>query len=78
MKNHDEAFADLKNYYNDITRDNLKSIKSQKTDIKKINEESEKNKKRIFDLRNANNLLKDPLKKDGLERDKLKSLLRQF
>lgn len=78
MKNHEEAFAELKNYYNEITRDNLKLIKEHKNEIKRINEESEKNKKKIFELRNDNNQLKDPLKRDGLERDKLKSLLRQF
>ena len=78
MKNHEEAFAELKNYYNEITRDNIKLIKENRNEIKKINEESEKNKKKIFELRNANNELKDPLKRDTLERDKLKSLLRQF
>lgn len=78
MKNHDEAFKELKDYYNDITRDNLKLIKDSKANIKHINEESEKYKKRIFELRIANNELKEPLRLNGLERDKLKSLLRQF
>ena len=78
MKNHEEAFAELKNYYNEITRDNIKLIKENRNEIKKINEESEKNKKKIFELRNSNNELKEPLKRDTLERDKLKSLLRQF
>ena len=48
MKNHEEAFAELKNYYNEITRDNIKVIKENRNEIKKINEESEKNKKKIF------------------------------
>ncbi len=48
MKNHDEAFNELKNYYNEITRDNLKLIKDHKSEIKKINEESDKNKKKIL------------------------------
>lgn len=78
MKNHEEAFAELKNYYNEITRDNIKLIKEHRNEIKRINEESEKNKKKIFELRNSNNELKEPLRRDGLERDKLKSLLRQF
>ena len=68
----------MKNYYNEITRDNIKLIKENRNEIKKINEESEKNKKKIFELRNSNNELKEPLKRDTLERDKLKSLLRQF
>jgi len=56
----------------------LKLIKDHKAEIKKINEESEKNKKKILELRNSNNEMKDPLTKLGMERDKLKSLLRQF
>lgn len=78
MKNHEEAFNELKNYYNEITRDNLKLIKDHKAEIKKINDESQKNKKKILQLKNSNNEMKDPLKKLGMERDKLKSLLRQF
>jgi len=30
MRNHDAAFAELKSYYNDITRENLNVIKGQK------------------------------------------------
>ena len=40
IKNHEAAFEDLRTYYNEITRDNLKLIKDHKADIKKINEES--------------------------------------
>ena len=55
IKNHEEAFAELKNYYNSITRDNLKLIKEHKAEIKQINEESEKNKKKIAELKISNN-----------------------
>lgn len=78
IKNHEEAFAELKNYYNDITRDNLKLIKDHKSEIKQINEESEKNKKKIAELKVLNNNMKQPLHDARLEKDKLKSLLRQF
>lgn len=64
MRNHDEAFTELKNYYNEITRDNLKLIKEHKTEIKRINEESERNKKKISELKYTNNELKEPLRKD--------------
>jgi hypothetical protein len=36
MKNHDDAFTELKAYYNDITSDNLKLIRDHKAEIKKI------------------------------------------
>ena len=78
IKNHEEAFAKQKNYYNEITRDNLKLIKDHKSEIKQINEESEKNKKKIAELKVLNNNMKQPLHDARLEKDKLKSLLRQF
>jgi len=37
MRNHDAAFAELKSYYNDITKENLNVIKGQKVCVKKLN-----------------------------------------
>ena len=34
MKNHDKAFGQMKNYYNDITNDNLKLIKDLKDEVR--------------------------------------------
>ena len=53
-------------------------IKDHKADIKKINDETEKNKRRIGELRNTNDDMKEPLRKLRMEKDRLKSLLRQF
>ena len=36
MKNHEKAFADIKNYYNDITLNNLALINSLKVSLKAI------------------------------------------
>ena len=36
MQNHENAFNELKDYYNDITAENLNLIKSQKEEINRI------------------------------------------
>ena len=33
MRNHEKAFGQMKSYYNDITTDNLKLIKSLKDEV---------------------------------------------
>jgi hypothetical protein len=52
IRNHEGNFKKLKDYYNDITNQNLKLIRDHKTEIKKINDEAEANKKRIMEMRN--------------------------
>merc|ERR1719446_2036929 len=68
--NHQEAFDEIKAYYNDITHDNLQLIKSLKDEIteKKLNEKS--NQKKMADLTHENKELSEPLaKKLEKERD---------
>merc|ERR1719337_37364 len=61
--NHQEAFDEIKAYYNDITHDNLQLIKSLKDEIteKKLNEKS--NQKKMNDLTHENKELSEPLAK---------------
>ena len=47
MRNHDEAFSGLKNFYNDITSENLNLIRAQKAEITKIEELRAANIKKI-------------------------------
>lgn len=47
MRNHDEAFTGLKNFYNDITSENLNLIRAQKAEITKIEELRAANIKKI-------------------------------
>ena len=37
MKNHEDAFSDMKEYYNDITRENLELIRMHKEKMVEIN-----------------------------------------
>lgn len=62
INNHETAFAELKQYYNSITKENLELIKKQKEEIARINANLLKNTKLIADMKAANNNLKIPLK----------------
>merc|ERR1719213_368182 len=46
LNNHQEAFDQIKSYYNDITHDNLLLIKSLKDEIQEMTEREKKNQKR--------------------------------
>lgn len=76
--NHQEAFDEIKAYYNDITHDNLQLIKSLKDEIqeKKVNEKT--NQKKMNDLQHENKELSEPLAKKLEERRELEDKLRSY
>merc|ERR1719382_480300 len=59
--NHQEAFDEIKAYYNDITHDNLQLIKSLKDEIQEMKEKEKKNQKRMAVLTQENKDLQKPL-----------------
>lgn len=50
MREHQKAFRQMKNYYNDITRVNLKLIRSYKDEIAKIDAQIISNSKALNDI----------------------------
>ena len=42
MKKHEKAFGEIKNYYNDITHNNLDLIKSLKEEVAEMKEQLER------------------------------------
>jgi growth arrest-specific protein 8 len=62
LRNHDQAFKELKAYYNDITEDNLKLIKDLKADIDGLNERINKNTKNLNQFLHPNHELENQLK----------------
>lgn len=63
MAEHQKAFADIKNYYNDITHNNLDLIKSLKEEVKELEAEQRKNETRLHEKMAENKRLSAPLKK---------------
>ncbi|RYG54594.1 hypothetical protein EON66_06925, partial [archaeon] len=61
MKAHDEAFAEMKKYYNDITRANLQLISQLRAQIAEANEKVAANQKLMREIADQNARLKDPL-----------------
>ena len=47
IQEHQKAFADIKNYYNDITHNNLDLIKSLKEEVKDLESEERRDQVRI-------------------------------
>jgi len=61
MLNHQDAFDEIKAYYNDITFDNLNLIKSLRDDIQEMKEREKKNQKKMTFLTQENKDLSEPL-----------------
>ena len=63
MKNHEEAFREMKEYYNDITRENLELIKMHKEKLVDIRAQIEANQKTVDHLKVKMEELQKPLAK---------------
>lgn len=61
MRNHERAFGQMKNYYNDITNDNLQLIRSLKDQVSEMKVKQVTNQKLMFDISNENQRLREPL-----------------
>ena len=63
MRNHEKAFSDIKNYYNDITLNNLSLINTLKTEIEDIKKQRERLEKQMAEVQAENKKLVEPLQK---------------
>jgi Zn/Cd-binding protein ZinT len=48
MKKHERSFAEIKNYYNDITHNNLDLIKALKEDVAEMKKREAQNEKLMY------------------------------
>ena len=58
-----QAFADIKNYYNDITHNNLDLIKALKADTTEMRKREVQNEKLMSEIAQENKRLTEPLTK---------------
>jgi hypothetical protein len=63
MTNHEKAFREMKDYYNDITRENLELIKMHREKLVDINATIEANTKTVDDIKQQNESMQKPLAK---------------
>merc|ERR1719502_1409726 len=76
--NHQEAFDEIKTYYNDITHDNLQLIRELKDEIAGMREREKTNQKRMALLTQENKELSEPLLKKQEEQRELEEKLKSY
>ena len=67
MRNHEKAFTDIKNYYNDITLNNLALINSLKEQVEDMKKKEERTEKQMAEIVLENKKLTEPLNKARAE-----------
>ncbi|TPX50765.1 hypothetical protein SeMB42_g02121 [Synchytrium endobioticum] len=75
MRGHEKAFAEIKNYYNDITLNNLALINSLKEQVEEMKKKEERSEKLMADITSENKRLSEPLTAAVNECDSLKRQL---
>nr|XP_022910714.1 growth arrest-specific protein 8 [Onthophagus taurus] len=66
-RNNESSFNDMKNYYNDITLNNLALISSLKDQMEVLRKQNERMSKQVTDLTHENKRLTEPLKQALLD-----------
>jgi len=78
LLNHQDAFDEIKAYYNDITRDNLQLIKNLRDETAEMKDREKKNLKKMQVLTQENKDLSEPLAKKLEEQRELEERLKSY
>jgi len=78
MKKHEKAFGEIKNYYNDITHNNLDLIRSLKEEVAEMKKKEISNEKLMFEIAQENKKLSEPLTRALKEVEKLRHELANY
>lgn len=78
MKNHEKAFSDIKNYYNDITLNNLALINSLKEQVEDMKKKEERMEKQMNEIMAENKRLTEPLQKAREQVEELRKQLANY
>ena len=73
-----QAFGEIKNYYNDITHNNLDLIKSLKEEVAEMKKKEFQNEKLMFEIAQENKKLSEPLTRALKEVEKLRHELANY
>ncbi|XP_059926892.1 dynein regulatory complex subunit 4 [Gadus macrocephalus] len=63
MKNHEKDFREIKNFYNDITQNNLALIQTLKEQVEEMKRKEEKTEKRMAEVMAQNRRMTEPLQR---------------
>ncbi|KAG5683425.1 hypothetical protein PVAND_012707 [Polypedilum vanderplanki] len=76
---HEKAFGEMKNYYNDITLNNLALISSIKEQMEEMRRQTERNEKQMADAHTAQNRsITEPVKDNQAETNELRKKLENY
>eukprot|EP01061_Rhynchopus_euleeides_P038802 TRINITY_DN66541_c0_g1_i1.p1 TRINITY_DN66541_c0_g1~~TRINITY_DN66541_c0_g1_i1.p1 ORF type:complete len:490 (+),score=231.52 TRINITY_DN66541_c0_g1_i1:55-1470(+) len=78
VQKHEVAFHEIKDYYNDITSNNLDLIKSLKEEVANMKKNENYNIKLMYEIAQENKKLKDPLHKAEKEVESLRHQLANY
>mmetsp|Transcript_8143 Transcript_8143/g.13280 ORF Transcript_8143/g.13280 Transcript_8143/m.13280 type:complete len:489 (+) Transcript_8143:69-1535(+) len=78
MAEHEKAFAEIKNYYNDITHNNLDLIKSLKEETNEMRKKDLADEKRMLEVAQENKRMSEPLKKAEQDVQRLTQELEEY
>jgi len=78
MKAHEKAFAEIKNYYNDITHNNLDLIKSLKEEVAEMRRKEQQDEKQMEHIAQENRRMSEPFKKARHDVEQLRSELERY
>lgn len=75
MKQHEAAFSEIRNYYTDITANNLDLIKALKEDVSEMKKREAQNEKLMYEIAQENKRLSEPLARSLREVEALRTQL---
>ncbi|XP_007670743.1 dynein regulatory complex subunit 4 [Ornithorhynchus anatinus] len=78
MKNHEKAFSDIKNYYNDITLNNLALINSLKEQMEEMKKKEDHLEKEMSEVTLQNKRLTEPLQRAREDLNELQKKLANY
>lgn len=78
MRKHDRAFNEIKNYYNDITHNNLDLIKTLKDDVAEMKKREAQNEKLMYEIAQENRRLQEPLNQALKQVEQLRQQLANY
>ncbi len=78
MKAHEKAFGEIKNYYNDITHNNLDLIKSLKEEVEEMKKKESADEKLMFEIAQENKRMSEPLKQALRDVEQLRKRLEDY
>lgn len=78
MNAHEKAFGEIKNYYNDITHNNLDLIKSLKEEVTDMKKKEAQDEKLMFEIAQENKRMSEPLKEALKDVERLRGHLVKY